>query len=102
MQLLASLAAESTELADGLIDLLNDLKVKGQHRTLKGLLKTPKVLWNKAELETKRNRLEQIRHQLVFGVLISIKDCANLDSIQQDERFKSPQQQLEAANQDCF
>lgn len=72
---LESLSNDCTKMADELLGRLEKLKVTDdtKHRKLKSFRQALKTVWNKQALDEMSSRLKDLRAQLEFHVLLSLK-----------------------------
>lgn len=70
---LASLARLSIETANELLDVLERLKVRGNRTRWKSFRQAVKSLWKKEKVEEVLGRLQLIRDEIEFGVVMDLR-----------------------------
>lgn len=86
-QELHDLALEASKIGDDLGVLLQKSKAKGKQLKLDSLRAALLAIWNKDAIGTLARRLEHVRNDLQFRVLVAIKKKIDVDALRQDSRF---------------
>jgi hypothetical protein len=73
-QLLENLAVESAGIAQELVELLQSICIQRAHSKYKSFLQAIRTSWSERKIEETQKRLQTIRNELQFRVLISLKE----------------------------
>ena len=67
------LAGQCKDVTIELLDVLNDLKVRGPHKRWKSFVQALRSVWKKEEIEGLIKRLERLRDELQFRLQVLLK-----------------------------
>ena len=68
-----SLASQCKDVTIKLLDVLDDLKVRGSHRKWKSFVQALRSVWKKEEIEGLMKRLERLRSEMLFRLQVLLK-----------------------------
>lgn len=70
---LANLAVQCKDLADKLMDVLDDLSVKGSHKKWKSVRQALRSVWKENEIRDIQKRLDSFRSQLTLRLVATLR-----------------------------
>ncbi|KAI9868493.1 MAG: hypothetical protein M1813_005937 [Trichoglossum hirsutum] len=86
---LENLANDSTKVADELLVVLSELQLQGDRRKWKSFRQAIKTTWNKSRIDETAKRLETIRDELQFRILVSMRSNVDTLALRNDQGLLS-------------
>jgi N-terminal domain on NACHT_NTPase and P-loop NTPases len=68
-----SLASQCKDVARDLLDVIDNIKVKGSHKRWKSFIQALRTVWKKEEIEALVRRMESLRSEMQFRLQIMMR-----------------------------
>lgn len=68
-----SLASQCKQVATDLLNVLDDIKVKGSHKKCKSFIQALRSVWKKEEIEALVRRMESLRSEMQFRLQVMMR-----------------------------